>query len=509
MAKKKQQIDQNTIVVAFDSAMDTFTQASSTDQLLAETGKSRQQLLDTVTRDDEVEGCREDLRTAILAEPWRLYAFDDTVPEATINVLYTLVRKFSKEFAELAILAKFGGYMVAEYVFKKEPNGFLTLDKILSKDGELDKYVPQRDGDVLYKGEMDEIAIDQTLKYLVLKSKATPANPAGELMIIRIYPAVALRNRDWAYAGQFIARYAVPYIVGKQGGYTDVKVFTNSLFGFLNGGATGIGKDDDIQMHQLSGDGSAFEIFERMANRRIQKLLLGRVKTSELTGGSRSAQETDDKVREDRVSAYLDLMTEGIQHAINAIIAVNSLWGVPINAPQGIWFEYLSKNPPNKTLAEVVKIYSETGSVRMTKAFFTDVVGWDEKHFEMVEQPDASGQHLSQSPHATQPTTLPHPTAPTSQPDGHVDLGNQQFVLAEKPVEDPMPTDMETKIGKSKLSAILSILNDSEDYQQFSQSLNNLTLPDAGMAEDLADKTTDAYVKGLDGFKNDNGENQL
>jgi hypothetical protein len=29
------------------------------------------------------------------------------------------------------------------------------------------------------------------------------------------------------------------------------------------------------------------------------------------------------------------------------------------------------------------------------------------------------------------------------------------------------------------------------------------------MAEDLADKTTDAYVKGLDGFKNDNGENQL
>lgn len=116
MAKKKQQIDQNTIVVAFDSAMDTFTQASSTDQLLAETGKSRQQLLDTVTRDDEVEGCREDLRTAILAEPWRLYAFDDSVPEATINVLYTLVRKFSKEFAELAILAKFGGYMVAEYV---------------------------------------------------------------------------------------------------------------------------------------------------------------------------------------------------------------------------------------------------------------------------------------------------------------------------------------------------------------------------------------------------------
>lgn len=511
MAKvKKQKIDQNVIIVAFDSAMDTFTQASSTDQLLAETGKTRQQLLDTIKRDDEVEGCREDLRTAILAEPWRLYAFDDTVPETTINVLYTLVRKFSKEFVELAIDAKFGGYMVAEYVFKKQANGFLTLDKILSKDGELDKYVPQRDGEVIYKGEMDETLIDQTIKYLVLKSKATPANPAGELMVIRIYPAVALRNRDWAYAGQFIARYAVPYIVGKQGGYTDQKVFTNSLFGFLNGGATGIGKDDDIQMHQLSGDGSAFEIFERMANRRIQKLLLGRVKTSELTSGSRSAQETDDQVREDRVSAYLDLMTEGIQHAINAIIAVNAMWGVPINAPQGIWFEYLSKNPPNKTLAEVVKIYQDGGTVRMTKAFYTDVVGWDEKHFEMVEQPQ-QGQQLSQSP---QPTTLPQPTAPTGQPDGHIDMGNQQFVLARQPTPDPTPSATETKIGKAKLNAILSILSDIDDddehgYAKFSQKLDDLTLPDGGFTEDLADKTTDSYLKGLDGYVNENGENQL
>lgn len=511
MAKAKQQkIDQNALIVAFDSAMDTaFGQAASTDQLLAETGKTRQQLLDAVLADDEVESCREDLRTAILAEPWRLYALDDSVPETVINVLYKLVRKFSKDFVELAILAKFGGYMVAEYVFKREASGFLTLDKVLSKDGELDRYQPQRDGDVLFKNEVDEVAIDQRVKYLVLKSKATPARPAGELMVIRAYPAVALRRRDWAYAGQFIARYAVPYIVGKQGGYTDVQKFTNSLFGFLNGGATGIGKDDEIDMHQLSGDGGAFEVFERMANRRIQKLLLGRVKTSELTSGSRSAQETDDQVREDRVSAYLDLMTEGIQHAIDAIIAVNSLWGVPINAPQGIWFEYLSKNKPNKTQAEVIRIYSETGTVRMTKAFFTDVVGWDEKHFEMIEQTGQQDQQLSQPV-----STLPQPQAPTGQPEGHVDLGNQQFVLAEKPVEDPTPNANETKIGKTKLNAILSILNEIDDddahgYARFSQRLDDLTLPDGGMVEDLANQTTDAFVKGLDGYTNANGENQL
>lgn len=493
---KKQQIDKQSLIVAFDSAMDSFAAATSTDKLLAETGKSRQQLLDAVLADDEVESCREDLRTAILAEQWRLYALDDTVSEQIINQLYKVVRKFSKEFVELAILAKFNGYMVAEYVFKRELDGFLTLDKVLSKDGELDKYACQRDGDVYFDGGDGEIAIDQSLKYLVLKSKATPARPSGELMVIRAYPAVALRRRDWAYAGQFIARYAVPYIVGKQGGYTDVAKFTQSLFGFINGGATGVGKDDDINMHQLSGDGSAFETFERMANRRIQKLLLGRVKISELTGGSRAAQETDDEVRQDRISAYLDLMTEAIQHAIDAIITVNRLYGVAINAPQGIWFEYLSKNAPNKTLAEVVKTYSDTGSVRMTKAFFTDVVGWDEKHFEMIESTTPANQ-------------TPNQTASQAS----LSFANRQFYFANVPAE-PKATPTETKIAKTKLSAILSILNkidddDEQGYQQFSQQLDDLTLPDGGFAQDLGNQMTDAFMKGLDGAKNANGENQL
>lgn len=515
MAKtKKQQIDQSALIVAFDSAMESFGQASSTDALLAETGKTRQQLLDAVLADDEVESCREDIRTAILAEPWRLYALDDSVPEQTINELYKLVRKFSKDFVELAILAKFGGYSVAEYVYKKQPNGFLSLDKVLSKDGELDKYEPQRDGEVLFKSEMDAVAIDQTVKYLVLKSKAVPSRPAGELMIIRAYPAVALRRRDWAYAGQFIARYAVPYIVGKQGGYTDVQRFTQSLFGFLNGGATGVGRDDDIIMHQLSGDGSAFETIERMANRRIQKLLLGRVKTSELTAGSRSAQETDDEVRQARVSAYLDLMTDGIQHAIDAILAVNAAYGVAINAPQGIWFEYLSKNKPNKTLAETVKIYSDTGTVEMTEAFFTDVVGWDKKHFRM-KTADTLTQ-LSQPTQPTQPSQQPQPNAAAGQPNGHIDLGDTQFVLAQTPTEEPMPTANATnttknvtKIGKAKLDKILAVLNECDDYQQFSQQLDDLTLPDGGLVDDLAAQTTDAYVKGLAGYVNADGENRL
>ena len=124
MAKKKQQIDQNTIVVAFDSAMDTFTQASSTDQLLAETGKSRQQLLDTVTRDDEVEGCREDLRTAILAEPWRLYAFDDTVPEAPSMYCTRWCENLAKSLLSLQSLPSLAAIWLLNTCLKKSQMDF-------------------------------------------------------------------------------------------------------------------------------------------------------------------------------------------------------------------------------------------------------------------------------------------------------------------------------------------------------------------------------------------------
>ncbi|MGP4848685.1 phage portal protein family protein, partial [Marinobacter sp. 1Y8] len=238
------------------------------------------------------------------------------------------------------------------------------------------------------KTEDDNIEINQTIKYLVLTSKAVPARPAGELMIVRAYPAVALRRREWAYAGQFIARYSQPYVVGMQGsdsGFgTTLGDFTSKIFSFINGGAAGIGKDDKIEMHQLSGDGSAFELFERLANRRIQKLLLGRVKTSELTAGSRSAQETDDEARQDRVMSYLGLMTRGIQHAIDAIIAVNQAWGVPINAPQGIWFEYPVVKKFNKDEAEIDAKYVSTGQVRLTKQRLLNV-GYEESEFEIID----------------------------------------------------------------------------------------------------------------------------
>lgn len=482
---KKQKVDQKTLLIAVDSALEG-SDAVSADQLLQETGKTRQELLDAVMADDEVISCRADIESAINAAAWRIWG--DDVDEELINRLYRMFRRLYNDIAGIAILANFNGYCVGEYVFKKEPDGFLSIDRVLSKDGELDNYTPMRDGSVLLKTEDESIAIDQAIKYLVLTSKAVPARPAGEMMIVRAYPAVALRKREWAYAGQFIARYSQPYVVGKQGsdsGFgTTLGDFTSKIFSFINGGAAGIGKDDTIELHQLSGNGEAFELFERLANRRIQKLLLGRVKTSELTAGSRSAQETDDEARKDRVMSYLGLMTKAIQHAIDATIIVNQAWGLPITAPQGIWFEYPKVKAFNIEEADRDIKYTSTGQVRLTKQRLLNV-GYEESEFEMVEP------------------AVPVPITQLSQQVKALQLQLSNGLpdnITEPTTDDDVEHDR--AIMQPKVEALLSLLDDCESYGEFERRLSELSLPEGGMIDDLMEQCVGSYI---DGLANDNG----
>lgn len=479
MALKEKQL-----MTAIDAGMDNYAM-SDTETLLEETGKTRQELLSAISSDDEIISCREDIHSAILSAPWRIWG--EGISEDIINQFYKVIRKHADTLADVAIVAKWNGYCVAEYNYDKSPltNMFVIKD-VLNKDGELDKYLPKRDGSLVFITQDGEKPINdeyRQVKIALITSKATPVRPTGELYIIRIYPAVALRKRGFAYAGQFIARYAQPYVIGKQGSMdigfdgdsvvnTALNKFTTILFGLLNGGAATISDGASVEFHQLNGDGAAFERLESLCNQRIQKLLLGRVKTSELSSGSRAAQETDDKVRGDRMNGYLTLMTKLCQHAIDAMIAVNQ-----INAPKGIWFEYEQQSELDPVLANTVKTYSDTGQIKFTKDFWLNKVGLEKQHFEVVESTPATTAKLSQN----------------------------IFTLSEK----KPPTNNDNEIIYPKLEAILSNMADSQDYDDFLNRLDGLDLSDVVMLRELSQKMTEAYVKGLGGVTNERGENQL
>ncbi len=453
-----------------------FTSGSE-DELIAKTGKSRQELYDFMMEDDEVIACQEDVVSALKAKNWRIWY--KNADEKIINALYKWLRPLLDDFAELAVLSRLNGYAVAEYVYHDEPdeNGLYLIKSVLSKDGELNNYKPKRDGKLIYSASGADEELNQDVKFLMLRSKAVPARPMGKMLIIRAYPAILLRKRGWSYLGQFIARYAQPYVIGKQGGFADINHFTNTLFSFLNGGAVGLSQDDSLDIHQLNGNGEAFERLEQMANMRIQKLMLGRVKTSELSTGSRSAQETDDKVREQRMRGYLDLMSQAIQHAINAIVKVNEHYGLKIDAPQGIWFEYDEQTKVDKDRAERDKLYCDTGQVRLTKDYLVNIVGFEEQHIEVVNP----------SAQPSMPLSLPYSLQLSQQHDDHHHDDEYQ------------PND---KIMQTKLQAIFNDLENSQSYAEFEKKLANLELPDSGLTEDLALQMTKQFVKGLAGVQN-------
>ena len=64
--KNTPKIDKQSLLVALDATLNTDGQ--STDEMIAATGKSRNEILATCMADDEVDACREDLESAIVAK---------------------------------------------------------------------------------------------------------------------------------------------------------------------------------------------------------------------------------------------------------------------------------------------------------------------------------------------------------------------------------------------------------------------------------------------------------
>lgn len=456
---------------------------SDVDELIAQTGKSRQAVFRACLGDDEIAGCIEDIDSAIKVRTWRIYddvATGGNLPPEIINKFYKYIRRHISTFTQLAIAAKLGGYAIGEYTYAMDDDGFIYIDKVLNKKGRLDRFEIKAGGQVIYRGNQDEI-VNTKVKILDLTYNATDTSPMGEMSIVKIYPAVLLRTKGWAYAGQFIARYAQPYVVGKQGGYSLIADFTNRLFEFINGGATGIGAEDDISIHQLNGTGEAFGTFERLSNSRIQKFLLGRVKTSELSSGSRASQETDDKVREDRIDGYLELMAQAIQHAIDAMLLVNEAYGMSINAPQGIWFEYVSQEKIDIERATRDKIYTDSGQIRLTKEYFIDKVGYEAHHFEIIQNPEVT------------PSTTP---ISLQLSDSHNNHNHDDEPLTAK----------QAKISQTKVDKILSLFDEVDDFTAFTKRLEALDFGDDEFVSELATQNTKAYMDGLMGKTNQDGQ---
>ncbi len=463
--KKSEKVRIDTLVADTAYALDDFmSSGQSSTELLAKLQLSRKQVFEAVNFDDEVESCKEDLRTAMMASNWRLYG--DGTDDAQIDRIYRAVRRQLEAFIELVLTARLNGYAVARYIYKVEADGFITLERLADRRDELDKYTPRRDGTLVYQGESGEELLNTQVLHLLLINRPTAQNPAGELAMARLYPAVSVRSNGWLYAHQFVKRYAQPYMVGKING--DAKSFVGKLYHFISGGALTLNTDESVELLQNTANGEAFEKLERMANARIQKVLLGKVKTSDLAHSSRAAQETEEAARQDRISAYLTLLGLAVQHAVDALVAVNAAYGLAISNEGGLWFEFEKEAEIDKARAERDKMYADTGQVRFTADYYEQVLGFEKEHFELV-QPQAP-----ESAHAALSLKLANP-APV--------LSADQTMM------------------QPKMSAILSALQASESYADFQTALDALDLSEGDMPiiDKLVGQNVREWVAGSEG----------
>lgn len=460
-SKTKTRIDALVTDTAY--ALDSFmSSAESSDELLDRLGLSRDQVYAAVISDDEVESCKEDLRTAMMASGWRLYG--DGTDDTQLDRIYRVVRKNLAAFVELVLTARLNGYAVGRYIYRREEDGLIVLDYIADRRDELDKYTPKRGGLLVYKGDNGAEVLDTQVMNLLLVNRATAKNPTGEMAVARLFPAVSVRKNGFLYAYQFIKRYAQPYMVGKVSG--DAQGFIGKLFSFISGGAITVDNEDSVEMLTNSANGEGFEKLERMANARIQKALLGRVKISDMANGSRAAQETEENTRQDRIEAYLSLLSLAIQHAVDAMVAVNAVWGVEIKQKGGLWFEFVEEVKIDKVRAERDKIYADSGMVRFTKDYFTQVLGFEKEHFEMVEQQPQAGK-------AALAVKLS---------DGLND-GEPPLLKADQALMQP------------KMQAVLSALQASDSYAEFQAALEKIDLSDGDLP--IIDKLVGESVRGF------------
>ena len=461
--KKKIAATVQTLITDTDNALESLMgSGESADQLLTRLGVSRQQAFETISSDDEVESCREDLRTAMLSKTFRLWGEDANDDE--INRLWRIMRKHLPVLVEAVLTAKLNGYAVIRYVYEQEEDGFLSVGKVSDKSTELDKYTPKADGSLTYYSDNGEVTVDTNVVYLLLTNRATSTNPAGEMAGARLYPAVAIRKQGFIYAAQFIKRYAQPYMVGYIEGETES--FSSKLFSFIAGGAIAVNREDRIEMLQNNADGQAFQRLEQVANRRIQKALLGKVKTSDLENGSRAAQETEEETKGDRIDGYLYMLGLAAQHMVDALLMVNEAYGKTIHAPKGLWFEFNKKTEIDIKRADRDTKYAKDANLRFTEDYYIDVLGFEPNHFVLAEEA----------------------TAPTS---GNASLSAR---LSDKYKQgNPL-----NAFSQPKIDAIASALDECESFADFEAKLSGMDLSegDNALIQRVLGDAVHEFIKG-------------
>jgi phage gp29-like protein len=131
--------------------------------------------------------------------------------------------------------------------------------------------------------------------------------------------------------GQVLRTLWYTNLIGKVGGkdrkQDDIDAMTSALLNAHAQSVMSIGAEDSETIGGSSSNGgsTAFEAFDNVLTRRIQKVVLGQTLTSGTDGvGSRALGEVHNDVRLDKRNSDLRMITPTIQELIDALCLLNN-----------------------------------------------------------------------------------------------------------------------------------------------------------------------------------------
>jgi len=307
--------------VAVENLTFTMGRAADVDEVLRQAGLSRQRLSVLMT-DDEISQAMETRLDAVLNAPWR---FIEDHGEQTI-FLKELFTKWHFEIVSGAWEACPYGYSVLEANYKIDENNRFTLADIMVKP--LEWFEPKNNGELIFRKPQSstEVNVFKTypLKFFLTRRKPSFKQPYGEALLTKLYWIWFFKAGSMKFWAKFLERFGSPLLVGKSKN-TDVMV--QALISAHAQSVVAIDPTEDINTvgTNFSGAGSsAFEAFDKVMVRRVQKVVLGQTMTSENDGGgSKALGVVHNEVRMDKRNSDLRMISPTVQELIDALCILN------------------------------------------------------------------------------------------------------------------------------------------------------------------------------------------
>jgi len=279
--------------------------------------------------DDEISQAMETRLDAVLNAPWR---FVEDHGEQT-RFLKELFTKWHFEIVSGAWEACPYGYSVLEANYKIDENNRFTLAEIMVKP--LEWFEPKNNGELIFRKPQSsaEVNVFKTypLKFFLTRRKPSYKQPYGEALLTKLYWIWYFKTSSTKFWVKFLERFGSPLLIGKVGGQNrkqqDIDAMTAALLNAHAQSILSIPAEDEVTTvgTNFSGAGaSAFEAFDKVMVRRVQKVVLGQTMTSENDGGgSKALGVVHNEVRMDKRNSDLRMISPTVQELIDALCILN------------------------------------------------------------------------------------------------------------------------------------------------------------------------------------------